>query len=121
MLPLVLLLMYIVGSSTFLQFHHHSDIFEKAYEKATTCEKIIHFVHVDQEECCQHDAHLSPWFIKCFLCDHHVFPSYLTTLPNFSFITLKVSAHFSDFIPQSYSSSPFTIDNKGPPFFLPFS
>lgn len=115
-LPLALLLMYMMGSSALLQFHHHSDAFQKAYEKASACERIIHFSHVDQEECCQHAVHLSPSFVKCAICDQHVFPSYLGAVPDFSFLEPRVPGYFAGFVTKIYSASPLTIDNKGPPF-----
>lgn len=114
--PLALLLMYMMGSSTLLQFHHHSEAFQKAYEKASSCEKVIHFSHVDQEDCCQHDAHLSLPSVKCSICDHHVFPSYFSAVPSFSFLEQKVTQHFVDLVSVCWSNSPLGVDNRGPPF-----
>lgn len=114
--PLALLLMYMIGSSVLLQFHHHSDAFQKAYERASACEKVIHFSHVDQKDCCQHEAHLSPSFAKCSICDHHVFPSFFTTAPDFSFIEQKVPVQYGDIAPNFYTTTLLIVFNKGPPF-----
>ena len=107
-----LLLLYLLGSSPALLFHHHeAEVAE--YANATPCEKTIYFAHADAD--CHHSFHFTKALEKCFLCDNHtVSPHALPIFFSADFI-LDSGQNHNEVAQSIFTQTPSCFSNRGPP------
>ncbi len=115
-ISVLLLLIYLFGSSATLSFHHHHDHHDHHHDDLLFCENFHQDSSYDSD--CSHDSHIISLKEKCAICDHlcNFEPVILdnTIKSNIDFFSVnRIQVFASLYIQDSANTL-----NKSPPFII---